>query len=320
MVGGRMARGSQLFAGFVLALAAACEDNGSQPGGSAGSTPGGASGSGDTEGGAGTTAGAPSAGSSAAPGVAGMSGASAAGIGGEDSGGASADLGGAAGESPEAGSGGVSGGAGGGSFPTCDTAPSETKIQGCILDAAGVKSTTLAKTAVTVIAIGGGSDASGCSTDTSLTTELRLRAADSREWSYFVYVPDRPLGQVQVGDALELSVAVHQPNFFDQTVVLGRGNDLVLFSVASWQPNVPDLSDYGTSVTIGAPYCLGSSICGATQFRSLQVTRGAASAELLTGQKKVVAGLSVSLQAISEASGLGCDPATVYRYGGFMAP
>jgi hypothetical protein len=324
----------------TLALALACDGESTRGGGrgDAGSGAvatgfGGAFGGGfGGADGAASTGGGRTAGAGGAVGQAGQSGAE--GLGGTsgeggvgNNGGASpGGAAGAGGGPPFAGSGSIAGNAGAaGMLPTCAIAssgePSDYVIQGCLLDGSGTKpSTPLPPTPVTVVSVGGG-DAAGCNAQTNLSTAIHLRAADAREWTYFVYVPSRPSDQIAVNDQLELTYGVGNALFFDQTVVLGRDDQLVLFTVASWHSDAPNLAAYGTSVAIGDAYCFeprGAAPCGPTQIFPLLVTHGTTSVRLESRQTKLAGELSVSLERMSSAAmGSSCDPPTTYRYGGF---
>lgn len=333
-------RGALVFAQVTasLGLAFACESS------SSGDDGGGGAGTGGLRGGAGgavggVSAGAMSAGGTTAGGAAGGSSPRGGAAGANGLGGTV--VGGAAGEGGEGGEseGGVPGMSGAGGLPVAGSGPiagtggtglglctfessgepRDYTVQGCLVEGSGTKPTiSFGATPVTVVSVGTASAASSCTTDTTFTTAIRLRAADSREWTYFVYVPNRPVDHIAVNDALELTYSAHNNFFNDQTVVLGRGGRLAVFTVVSWLAAAPNLSAYGTTVAVGAASCITSGgICGPTRYFPLLVTHGTASAQVETLQTKLVGDLSVSLQHLWMGTSQTCDPPTSYRYGGF---
>ena len=254
----------------------------------------------------------PSGGSSAAQGGASAGSATMSG----SSGGGSSNLGGTAGTSTA----GTSSGAGGAvALQAC--AASDLTLQGCLVDGNGEIVKSPLSAAVSVSSVGPG-DGAQAQCDTRLTTALKLRADDSREWTYFVRLPGRPDDQVQAGDQLDLSLNVIQPNFFDQRVVLGQGNELVLFTTVTWHRVLPDLAAYGIAITYGDPSCASMLIglCPGAQS-PLLVSRGTESSRIDPGTTGAVGDLSVSIQSTFQNGGsLPCqsaDPPDSYRYGGF---
>jgi hypothetical protein len=141
-----------------------------------------------------------------------------------------------------------------------------------------------------------------------------------------VSIPGLPDDLVQVGDELDLSVQVtpsSPPMFTDQSVVLGHGTDLVLFSTATWYvTSVPKLDAYGITVAYGDPTCsfnlFGS--CLGTE-PSVLVSRGTDTTAVGAGVTAQAGDLSVSVgETFVAGADFLCsqlDPPNIFRYGGF---
>lgn len=213
------------------------------------------------------------------------------------------------------------GGADGPTSVTCATAGAETELRGCLVDAAGKASTTFGKTPVTVVKVGeAGNDSSTACGYVPLATRIQVRAADAREWTYYVQIPGRPLDQVQVGDELDLSVTAPQSQpFFDQTVVLGRGSELVLFTSVSWSWHAPDLSAYDTNISLGSARCITSRpFCGIADNFLLLVTQGAERGVFLGDGPIKVGKLVFTVGQLLHDRNSQCDPPSSYTYGIFL--
>jgi len=223
-----------------------------------------------------------------------------------------------------AGRGGTGGAVG---LPECVDTESPVVATGCITDETGAVTGVSAGTVVTVTALDQGDPIpSVCELGPGPSREVVLRAADDREWHYFVALPSLPDDFVQVGDELDLLAREGIVDVYRmiQTVVLGHNGELVVFTVNSQDPRPPDLSAYGLELAVGEPYCNVQTSCTAVphvveEYREFVVTQGTDEHHLRAGDTQQLTGVSISVQEVSATPMAGnCDPAPGWnRYGGF---
>ncbi len=203
-----------------------------------------------------------------------------------------------------------------GPTPICDS--TGVIVEGTLRGADGtVVETSIAATPMKVTSVDSCSAVSCASPATPAATRIVLTSvADQQSWTLLLRLPSLPADLVQQGDSVVLALTAAVDTFFsktiDQTIVLSRGGNLVLFvaSLSNFgEPRLPDLSPSGIQLEDAGVTCEGPvvSSCG-LQRHTVRVTDNGSEALVMPGHTAAVGGLSFSSSAYDRMVDTGaCD-------------
>jgi hypothetical protein len=293
---------STLTLGLVVTALSACGSGSLGTSGTAGSA-----------GGAAGTAGAGATGGSVIVGIAGA-------------GGATAGAGGAT-----AGTGGSVGGTGG-TLPACgnNTSGASDVVEAVIMGADGMPVVAPVTAAVSITAIQSCLNLDCPSPATSAATRIALAGADPQQWTLYLRNTAMPPDIIKVGDTFDLTIdaAVDQTLYrtTNQTIVLARDNDVIVFAASLQQfhqPPLPNLLPFGIAVTDAGASCQNPASFGCIDRpHTARIAIGSDASVLVAGgQTGRIGGLQITDGQFTELADAGnCDRKSSTVMAGFRLP
>jgi hypothetical protein len=229
--------------------------------------------------------------------------------------------------------GGSAGGAGGGAGigplpPVCsNSVPSDT-VQVGLAGPNGMPVEAPVTAAVTVTSVESCTASTCPSTTTPAANRIVLTDASQQQWTLYLRNAAMPSNIIEVGGAFDLIVATAVDTTFfksiDQTVVLARGGDLIVFAASLqrfYSLAVPNLTAFGVDVADEGKICdAGKAVSGTCYLwpHAARVSVGGASAVMTGAETQTIGWLSFTTGAFSVLGDTGgCDAKSRTLMAGF---